>query len=135
MADAIPARLSRGEARRFGLAVGTAFLALGAVLWWRGRPTSALVFGALGAALLLFGVMLPGALVPVRRGWMGMAAGLSKVTTPVFMGVVYFGVLTPTGVALRLFGRRPLKSRPTGQSRWITRDARARSPEDMQHQF
>jgi hypothetical protein len=91
--------------------------------------------GAVGAALLLFGVVLPGALVPVRRGWMGMALVLSKVTTPIFLGVVYFGVLTPTGVALRLFGRSPLKSQPTGTSRWITRDSRARPPEDMQHQF
>ena len=135
MADGIPARLSRGEARQFGLLVGAAFLVLGALQWWRGRPSSALVFGALGAALVVSGVMLPGALVPVRRGWMGMAAGLSKVTTPIFMGVVYFGVLTPVGVVRRLFGGSPLKSRPTGSSRWVVRDSRARQPEDMQHQF
>jgi hypothetical protein len=117
------------------LVVGAAFLALGALLWWRGRPTSALVVGALGAALLLFGVVLPAALVPVRRGWMGMALVLSKVTTPIFLGVVYFGVLTPTGIARRLFGRGPLKPQPTGSSRWVARDSRARPPEDMQHQF
>ena len=135
MAEGIPARLSRGEARRFGLLVGAAFLALGALQWWRVRPSSALVFGAVGAALLLFGVLLPGVLVPVRRAWMGMAAGISKVTTPIFMGIVYFGVLTPTGVIRRLFGRSPLKSRPPGSSRWVVRDSRPRQPEDMQHQF
>jgi hypothetical protein len=115
--------------------VGAAFLALGALLWWRGRPSSALVLGALGAALLLCGVMLPGALVPVRRLWMGMAMVMSKVTTPIFMGIVYFVILTPAGIARRLFGNGPLKPQPKGSSRWVARDARARQPEDMQHQF
>ena len=135
MADAIPAGLSRGEARRFGLAVGAAFLVLGALQWWRDRTTSALVFGALGAALVLFGILLPGTLVPVRRAWMGMATAISKITTPIFMGVVYFGVLTPAGVAGRLFGRSPLKPKPAGKSHWVIREARARKPEDMHHQF
>ena len=135
MAEAIPTRLSHGEARRFGLLVGATFLALGALQWWRGWPSSALVFGVVGAALLLLGAMLPGALVPVRRVWMGLATAMSKVTTPVFMGVVYFGVITPIGVVRRLFGGRPLKSRPKGGSRWVARDSVARQPEDMQHQF
>ena len=135
MAEGIPARLSRGEARRFGLLVGAAFLALGALLWWRGRPSSALVFGSVGAALLLFGVMLPGPLVPVRRVWMGLAAGISKLTTPIFMGIVYFGVLTPTGVVRRLFGHSPLRPRPTKGSLWVIRDGGGRHPADMEHQF
>ena len=135
MANAISTGLSRGEARQFGLAVGVAFLVLGALQWWRGRPTSALIFGGLGAALVVFGIMLPGTLVPVRRAWMGMAVKISKVTTPIFMGVVYFGVLTPAGVARRMFGRGPMRRRLRGSSRWVVRDSQRRPPEDMQHQF
>lgn len=135
MAEGISAGLSRGEARRFGLLVGATFAVLGVLQWWRGRPSFALVLGALGAVLLLLGVMLPGALVPVRRLWMGMATGISKVTTPIFMGVVYFGVLTPVGVVRRLVGSSPLVSRSSGASRWVARGSRARAPEDMEHQF
>ena len=135
MAEGISAGLSRGEARRFGLLVGATFAALGALQWWRGRPSFALVLGALGAVLLLLGVVLPGALVPVRRLWMGMATGISKVTTPIFMGLVYFGVLTPVGVVRRLVGSSPLVSRSSGVSRWVARGSRARAPEDMEHQF
>jgi hypothetical protein len=135
MAEGISAGLSRGEARRFGLLVGATFVVLGALQWWRGRPSFGLVLGTVGAVLLLLGVVRPGALVPVRRMWMGMATGISKVTTPIFMGVVYFGVLTPVGVVRRLFGSSPLKSRPAGASHWVVRAARARVREDMQHQF
>jgi hypothetical protein len=111
------------------------FVVLGALQWWRGRPSFALVLGAVGAVLLLLGVMLPGVLVPVRRRWMGMATGMSKVTTPIFMGVVYFGVLTPIGVFRRLVGSSPLQSRSSGDSHWVARGSRARTPEDMEHQF
>ena len=135
MAEGISAGLSRGEARRFGLLVGATFVVLGALQWWRGRPSFALVLGAVGAALLLLGVVLPGALVPVRRVWMSMALGISKVTTPIFMGAVYFVVLTPVGVVRRLLGSSPLKPRPSGASHWVVRTARERAREDMQHQF
>lgn len=135
MAEGISAGLSREEARRFGLLVGATFAVLGALQWWRGRPSVALVLGALGALLLALGVVLPGALVPVRRRWMGMAKGMSKVTTPIFMGVVYFVVLTPVGVVRRLIGRGPLKPHPPGASHWVVRAARERARSDMQHQF
>ena len=70
MAEGIPARLSRGEARRFGLVVGAAFLVLGVVVWWRDRPLAAQVLGAIGGALILAGIMLPNALVRcTARGW------------------------------------------------------------------
>jgi hypothetical protein len=135
MAEGISAGLSRGEARRFGLLVGATFAVLGALQWWRGRPSFALVLGVVGAVLLLLGMVLPGALVPVRRLWMGMATGISKVTTPIFMGVVYFVALTPVGAVRRLVGSSPLRSRSSGDSRWVARGSRARAPEDMEHQF
>ena len=135
MADGIPARLKVAEARKFGLAVGAVFLGLGALLWWRGRVSSPPVFGAIGIALIVLGALIPAALVPVRRVWMGIAEGISKVTTPIFMGVVYFGILTPIGLGRRLFGHNPLKRPSEGDSLWIIRDGRERKPEDMEHQF
>ena len=135
MADGIPTRLKVGEARQFGLAVGAAFLGLGALLWWRGRAPSPLVFGAIGTALIFFGAVLPSALVPVRRLWMGAAERISKVTTPIFMGVVYFGILTPIGLGRRLLGHSPLERQPGNDSLWVIRDERTRRPDDMEHQF
>jgi hypothetical protein len=137
LATGIPARLTAAEGRRFGLTVGAAFLALGAVAAWRGRPHTALAFGGVGTVLVLAGVVIPGRLGPVFRGWMGLAHLLSKVTTPIFLGVVYFGVFTPVGLVMRLCGRRPLDSKvPAGAaSRWIARAADARQRSDMQRQF
>ena len=134
MATGIPARLTPGEGRRFGLTVGAAFLALAAVAWWRGRLPGLVIFGTLGSVLALAGLMVPGKLGLVYRGWMGLATLLSKVTTPIFMGVVYFLVLTPVGLLLRVAGRRPLSRQgPTGTA-WVARKPGERRG-DLQHQF
>ncbi len=77
---------------------------------------------------------MPGRLGPVYRRWMGLAMLLSKVTTPIFMGIVYFFVVTPIGLLLRLMGRRPLaRPSPTG-SLWVLRESGKRQS-DLLRQF
>lgn len=134
MAERISARLSRQEARRFGLVVGAAFLLLAALVWWRGRPLAGEMAGAIGFALILLGLLLPSVLSPVYRGWMRMALMISKVTTPIFLGGVYFGVLAPVGIVRRLFGRDSLKRRLAGGSLWVARTP-GDEPSNMKHQF
>ena len=134
MAQGIPARLSAAEGRKFGLTVGLAFLSLAGIAWWRGRAPLALGLGAVGGALTLAGLVRPTALGPVQRGWMGMARGISKVTTPIVMGIVYFGLLAPVGLLMRAVGRTPLVRRESEGSFWISRAAGRRSG-GMEHQF
>lgn len=135
MATGIPARLTSDAAgRRFALTVGGMFVALAAVTWWRGRLEVCVVFGILGALLILAGLTIPTRLGPVSRAWMGMAHLLSRVTTPMFLGIVFFVVVTPVGWLKRLFGSRPLY-RPPGSSAWITRPPDARRNSQMHRQF
>jgi hypothetical protein len=135
LAAGIPARLSAAEGRRFGLTVGGAFLALAAVGWWRGRLHAALICAGIGALLVLSGLAVPGRLGPVIRAWMGLAHLLSKVTTPIVLGLVYFVVLTPAGFLMRLFGRRPLERPVNAKSWWVPRAPEARQRADMERQF
>ena len=135
MGGRIPARLSRAEGRRFGLVVGAAFVLLGAVCLWRGRPLAAQLFGLVGGTLLVLGAVLPTVLLPVRRAWMAMALVISKVTTPILLGVMYFGVITPLGVVRRLLGRDPIRARRSDRSFWVDRSSVGRQPTDMERQF
>ena len=52
---------------------------------------------------------------------MALAQVISKVTTPIFMGVIYFLVLTPAGFLVRLFGHRPLTRARGGPTYWQSR--------------
>lgn len=107
----IPARLSAAEGRRFGLTVGAAFALLALVLWWRGHDTARMIAGVASALFLAGGLLLPAYMGPVYRAWMRMGLAISKVTTPVFMGAVFFLVITPFGLVARAFGHRPLEAR------------------------
>ena len=134
LAAGVSARLTPAEGRRFGLLVGGVFLALGFLLWRRSHVTVALVVLVLGACLVAGGLLAPGRLGPVYRGWMALALVISKVTTPVFMGVIFFLVLTPAGLLARLVGHRPLKPARDAGTYWHSRPAGARRG-DLNHQF
>lgn len=127
--------MTAAEGRKFGLTVGAAFLVLAGISTWRGRPTAATVLGGLGALLVLAALFIPTRLGPVSRAWMGFGHLLSKITTPVFLGLVFFVVLAPIGVLMRLFGRRPLERPATAPSWWVTRGQADRQRVDMERQF
>ena len=134
LARGISARLSATEGRKFGLLVGGAFLVLGVLLWRRTRLVEASVAAVLAISLIAAGLAVPTRLGPIYRGWMALAHAISRVSTPVFMGVIYYLVLTPAGLLGRLVGHRPL-SQPRGAATyWQSRPAGARRGE-MDHQF
>lgn len=126
MAGRVPARLTAAQGRRFGLTVGGAFLVFAAIAWWRAHPVTTTVFGAAGGMLSLAGLVIPSRLGPVERAWMRLAHLISRVTTPIAMGVVYFGVITPVALLRRGLGGNPLEHRPSGGSYWRARPASSR---------
>jgi hypothetical protein len=133
MAERIPARLSPAEGRRFALTVGLAFLVLAGISAWRGHILPPRILGSLGALLLIAGLVIPGQLGPVYRAWMGLAHALSKVTTPIFLGVVYFIVLTPIALLARLMGRHPMRHDSKEGSYWTPMSSGGRS--NLETQF
>ncbi len=126
--------MSAAEGRKFGVTVGAAFLVITAILWWRDHPTAMLVTGSIGGALVLAGLLIPGHLGPIERAWMALAKAISKVTTPVLMGVLYFLVLLPAGAIMRLVGKRPLVHPAGEHGYWILR-AREDTTSTMDRQF
>lgn len=113
---------SRG--RKFALTLVSAFAVIAAIGFWRDRPTVALVAIGLASFMLVLGLVIPAQLEPVERAWMKLAHAISWVTTPIFMGIVYFVVLTPVGVVRRIVGANPLVHRLNNDSYWIRRPQR-----------
>lgn len=135
MAAGVPARLTPAAGRKFGLTVGLAFAVLGAMLLWRGRMTLATVLLAVGGLLVVAGLVVPTRLGPVERAWMGLAHAISKVTTPIFMGIVYFVVMTPIGFIRRRMGSPIVARAPHGDSRWEVRSTDEPGGAQMEHQY
>jgi len=134
MAARVPARLTAAQGRRFGLTVGGAFAVLAAITWWRGHQVTMYVFGSLGSALILAGLIVPTHLGPVERAWMALAHAISKVTTPIVMSVIYYVVLTPVGLIRRATAGNSLVHQAGASGFWKQRQAGSRRS-SMERQF
>jgi hypothetical protein len=93
------------------------------------------VLGSVGAALVVLGLIRPLLLSPVYRAWMGLALVMSKVTTPILLGAVYFLVITPIGSLRRLTGTRSMRPIAVGDSFWVTKENGGRQRTDLERQF
>ena len=129
------ADVSEKELRNFGLTVGLVFIVI--AFWpavWRAEPVRAwsLIPGVL---LLVFGVSLPKVLKPVFKIWMKIGHVMGWVNTRIILGVVFYGIITPMGLVMRLFGWDSM-SRALTPSQDTYRVVRPpRPPSHMKHQF
>jgi hypothetical protein len=63
----------------------------------------------LWVGITVWSLVAPLTLRPFYRLWMRLGIVLSKITTPVILGMVYFLVITPTGLMAGLFRRDPMR--------------------------
>ena len=106
--------------RKFGLTVGGLLLVLGGLFYfWRQRTTAGVALAAPGALLLLLAAAAPSLLAAPHRWWMKLSHVLAVVNGFLFLSIVFFLILTPLGLVLRLFGRDELRRRgPAPASMW-----------------
>jgi hypothetical protein len=121
--------------RSFGLVFAGAFAALGGISLWRGLERGAWELG-LAVGFLAVAGFAPSLLSPINRAWAWIGRGLNSVVSPVLIIVLFYGVVTPVGLAMRAAGKDPLRLRrdPQSSSYWIDcRDGSKTS--DMRRQF
>jgi len=128
--------VSKSELRRFGLTVGGAFVLLGAVSWYRGHEIPPRVLWTAGGLLIVPGLLVPSLLGPVHRGWMAFAMALGHFNTRVILTALFYVVLTPIGLVMRLF-KDPLNRsmKPAGGSDWIRREPQPVDAASYERQF
>lgn len=125
--------------RSFGLLLAGVLAVAGFWPWMAERSLSPELngWGLAGAVAALAAALLkPGLLSPATRTWLFLGRLLHRVTSPVAMGIVFFGVVTPLALAMRLTGRDPMRRRlePAASSYWIRRDP-GPAPDTMKNQF
>jgi hypothetical protein len=124
-----------GSNRSFGAVMAIACLVFSGFGFWTGSAywpiwiAAAAAFGALA-------LLSPRLLSPLNRAWFKFGLALHKVVNPVVMAVLFFGVITPVGLLMRLTGKPPLKLgfEPGKSSYWMRRDS-ALQPGSMTKQY
>jgi hypothetical protein len=123
--------------RRFGIVFLVFFALLGAYHWWHNNRVYPYLFGLallMGAAALL----KPSLLAPYNRAWLRFSEILHRVVSPIVLGIMFFGVITPFGIVMRALRNRDIMRRtydPNASSYWIKREPPGPSPDSFSNQF
>lgn len=112
----------------------TAFLVVGLFPLRKGEPVRIWALAVAGLFLIM-GLLAPAWLTTLNRAWMGLALLLSRVVNPVIMAILFYGVFTPMGLIMKLFGKDVLgvKRDSAVPTYWI--DRRGKAPGSMTQQF
>ncbi len=93
------------QIRTFAFPLGGIFALIGLWPWvWRGaevRVWALLISGV----LIIPGLFLPRILTPAYRAWMVFADKLAWFNTRVLLGFIFYGMLTPMGLARKMLGK------------------------------
>jgi len=122
--------------RSFGLVFAAFFAILAAYNWWHQRAIWPLYL-AVAVAFLAVALLWPNALAPANRLWTKLGHILGMIVSPIVLSLMFFLVVTPTGLLMRLLGKDPLRlRRDSGAgSYWIVRRPPGPPGDSMGEQF
>ena len=116
-------RIKISSNRSFGLVFFIVFLI---VALWPLKHDEDIRLWSLVLSIIFFilGILNSKLLTPLNKLWSKFGIFLGKIISPVVMGIVYFLVVTPTGVLMRFLGKDLLKTSKVKNTYtyWIKRD-------------
>jgi hypothetical protein len=122
--------------RSFGLVFAGVFALItvwpalhgGAMRWWA---------SAVALAFAVIALTRPAVLGTLNRLWTRLGILMGKIISPVALGVLFYVVLTPIGMLMRLTGADPLRLKrdASSNSYWISRQPPGPPPGSMTNQF
>ena len=119
--------------RSFGLVFFVVFLI---IALWPLKYEEDIRLWSLVISIIFFilGVINSKLLTPLNKLWFKFGILLGSIVSPIIMGIVYFAVVTPIGVLMRLLGKDLLKTTKTKSisTYWMKRDEKQTS---MKKQF
>ena len=119
--------------RNFGFVFFVVFFVI--ALWPVLNGEDLRIWSILISLIFLFlGIINSKILTPLNIIWMKFGLFLGGITSPMIMGIIFFGVVTPVGLLMRLFKKDLLHLRMNNKkSYWIEKDKKIIS--SMKDQF
>ena len=121
-----------GSNKLFGIVFGIIFLII--ALWPIKNSGDILIWSIiLSSIFFILGLLNSEILTPFHYLWIKFGLLLSKIVSPVIMFIIFYGIVSPIGILMRLIGKDllRLKKYPV-KSYWISRNG---SKQNMKDQF
>ena len=125
-----------GSERSFGIVFAVVFAIIGLLPLIAAHSPYYWSFGV-AAAFLAAAFFAPRALAPLNRLWFRFGLLLHAIINPLIMGLLFYLVVTPTGLVMRLSGKDLLRLKfdPKAESYWIKRDPPGPARGSFDNQF
>ena len=121
--------------RKFGFFFTFVFAVVVSYLYYSENITWAYVFFGVASIFLVITLIKSDALLPLNKLWMRFGLLLGMIVSPIVLGIIFFGLFTPTALLMRLSGRDELRLKFAQKtSHWISRGEPIKS-ESFKHQF
>ena len=128
--------VKRGSDRSFGLTFAVVFAIIALLPLRHHLPVRWWAVG-IAAAFAIAALVAPHLLAPLNKLWAKVGDLLHKITTPIIMGLLFFGALTPVAVLMRLRGKDSLRLKRDTKSAsyWIERNPPGPPPDSLNQAF
>jgi len=118
--------------RNFGIVFFVFFLLISLWLFLNNKT---LVYWPLTISIvfLILGLLNAKILTPINKTWIKFGEILGSIVSPIVMAIIFFGIVTPIGLFLKLIGKDVLKLKQDKKNTyWIEKD---NSNNNMKNQF
>ncbi len=106
--------------KKFGLLFFGVFFALALYAHYKNEATAIIGLLLLVSSFFLISSFFYQALLtPLNKAWFMLGLALGKIVSPIVLGIIFFGLITPIALIASLMGRDELKlKRPKKSSYW-----------------
>ena len=94
--------------RKFGFFFTGVFTVSGGYFLIENSTNTAIAFFGAGALFLAITLVKAELFLPINKLWMSFGMLLGMIVSPIVLGIIYFGLFSPIGIGMRLFGRDEL---------------------------
>ena len=124
------------DLKSFGVTIGIILLLIAGLLFYKEKE-SFQIFLYIAGAFIGFGSIIPIILKPIYIVWMVFAVILGWFMTRVILSLLFYAIITPIGLVLRIFGKDflELKKQAVQGSYWNQRDSDLEKNQNYEKQF
>jgi len=122
--------------RKFGFLFSSLFIAVSLYLFYIDLIIAAIFFGFISIIFATISLFKDNLLLPLNKLWMHFGMLIGRIMSPIVLGMLFFFLITPIGIGMRIFRRDELRLKPLStQSLWKLRNQEDLDGSSFNQQF
>jgi heme/copper-type cytochrome/quinol oxidase subunit 4 len=127
--------LTHSQLRKFGFILATGLMIIFAVIPWLRHHEIYETPSMIAGLILVLGLIRPSFLKVIYHPWMKLGSILGWINTRIILSVIYFAIITPIGMILRLSGKDAMNRKYDSQAKSYRIQSKQAQPQDMERPF